>query len=317
MKDIGNVSARAAFTLVEVLVAIAVSAAVLTLLLVVSSQALNLWARIGGNAAAAAQGRMVLDQIEEDLASMVVQADGKVWITADVLTSTATSGYWVAAKSAKPAGESLILDAENIEDCRFGVAGVWLRFFVGTNFESRAGVKAIGYQIVRRGITPSSSSELAYELYRSEVSAKNTLTAGYDISPSGNYTTGTLASDLVAVSITKPHRNKVLADHVVDFGVRLFRWETGELRPLFPAAGDSWDNSHLSYRIQEGTAEQSSTARPAVADVMVRILTEEGVRKLRLYENPPTGYTPNDTWWGIVEKNSKVMSRRIVLQIRK
>jgi hypothetical protein len=112
----------------------------------------------------------------------------------------------------------------------------------------------------------------------------------------------------------RPPLDTVLADHVVDFGVRFFRYDSVELKPLFPATSSGeWSNSELSHLVRLGPLGSTETAKPDVVEVMVRVLTEEGVRLLRNYENPPAGYVRSGTWWDIAERNSHVFTRRIVL----
>lgn len=327
---IGQITApRAApgFTLIEVLLSITIGAGLIAMMLVATTQALALWNRVGGNAAAATQARAVLDQVEADLVSGLSREDGDTWLAVDILTGTKNSGEWVSAANPKPPAQSLNLTSDSIADCRFGASGAWLRLFVGASFESegttkndepkgRGSVSAVAYQIIRRRITTSSTSELAYELYRSEVAPELTFMAGFDIT-GGAYATASAAPENGPGTLIRPNRNKVLSDHVVDFGVRFLVRDAGTLVPMFPASGNIWSNADLAFRLREGGALESTNRRPDVAEVMVRVLTEEGVRQLRVHENPPAGYSSTETWWSIVEKNSQVMTRRIPLHFSK
>lgn len=297
------------FTLVEVLIATAIGATLIALAAWVAIRTSAAWDRIGARFATEAQARHILDYVEADLTSLIFRPNQSVWLAADVQTGTATSGVWVAASRPKPTGsESLRLNEEKIDDCRFGAAGVWLRFFVASR-DSNAGPVAVAYQIVRRNIATSTTSDISYELYRSEVSPANTFTAGLNLDL--NYSTPSAASETGPGTIIRPHRNKVLADHVVDFGIRFYRRGSSGREPLYPAVGGEWSNSQLGFKLS-GTSYNNL---PIFAEVMVRILTEEGVRKLRVFENPPTGFQPAATWWEIAEQHSHVFTRTVELNV--
>ena len=51
-------------------------------------------------------------------------------------------------------------------------------------------------------------------------------------------------------------------------------------------------------------------AFPHVIDVMIRVLTSEGANALSALL-PPSGFTPDEYWWEIAEKNSEVYTRRV------
>lgn len=302
-----------AFTLIELLVAVTIGVLLVALLIAVASSATNLWARASGRIATAATARAVLDQIESDLQCAVFREDGNVWFAATVLTATNNSGIWVTSTSSRPSGESLVLTEPSIDENRFGAAGTWLRFFTDVGGQRTANLRAVAYQIVRRGQSTASGAEVAYLLFRSVVTDANTFTAGYNLDPvAGGYTSASATSGNPG-NVIRPPLDTVLADHVVDFGVRFFRYDASDLQPLFPAVNAVWTNAELSHFVRLGPAGSSETVKPDVVEVMVRVLTEDGVRLLRNFENPPGGYVRSSTWWDIVTKNSHVYSRRIVL----
>ena len=127
--------------------------------------------------------------------------DGNVWMAIRLLEDKSNSGSWInASKSefAKPPLDSLriissdwptesladsqidVLGQGPLEKSRFGVAGAWLRFFTQSpeldpSEKNNGAARAISYQIVRHGVTGSPTSRQRYHLFRSDVSAKNTL----------------------------------------------------------------------------------------------------------------------------------------------
>lgn len=301
------------FTLIELLVAVSIGVLVVALLISVAFSATTLWTRANGRIATASTARAVLDQIEADLQGAAFREDGNVWMAATVLTLTSNSGIWVTSSSTRPSAESLILAENSIEDDRFGLAGTWFRFFTDVGGQNTANFSAVSYQIVRRAQSTASGAEVGYLLFRSVVTGANTFAAGYNLDPTSGAYRSPSATPGNAGNVLRPPLDSVLADHVVDFGIRFFRYDSAGLQPLFPATGGAWTNSELSHLVRLGTSGTSETVKPDVVEVMVRVLTEDGVRQLRNFENPPAGYVRSSTWWEIVSRNSHVYSRRIVL----
>ena len=141
----------------------------------------------------------------------------------------------------------------SLVDSRFGVGGTWLRFFsqapeLDPEADNTGGVRAIGYQLVRYGLTGSKTSKPRYQLFRSDVTAQETFEAGYDLDPiDGAY--GAAAPDGIRVPkniITPifndsigPSTDFSLAANVIDFGIRAYLIDendegTGHLRTNFP-----------------------------------------------------------------------------------
>jgi hypothetical protein len=56
-------------------------------------------------------------------------------------------------------------------------------------------------------------------------------------------------------------------------------------------------------------------AFPEVVDVMIRILTTEGASAISAFEEglipTPDGFSPEEYWWVLAEKNSEIYIRRI------
>lgn len=303
-----------AFTLIELLVAVGIGALLVALLVSVAFAATDLSTRAVGRISTAAVARAVLDQIETDLEGAVFREDGNVWMAATVLTTTGNSGVWASTTSGRAAADSLVLTETAIANDRFGAAGVWLRFFTDGGGRSTANLRAVAYQIVRRAQSSAAGAEVSYLLFRSVVSDANTFAAGYNLDPTaGGYRTASATAGN-AGNVLRPPLDTVLADHVVDFGVRFFRHDTAALRPLFPAtsAGD-WTDGELAHLVRLGDSGTAETARPDAVEIMIRVLTDEGVRQLRNYERPPAGYNRTGAWWDIVMQHSHVYSRRVVL----
>jgi type II secretory pathway pseudopilin PulG len=204
-------SVRRAFTIVELLVAVGVTAILVTLMVTITINVLNAWNRSSGTLTAGNQARLVLDQISQDLQGVIIRRDSNAWLVATVQRdqtqdargdSLMPTAIWndTVVKPAFGAGSLLVnptvtTAVENpnfplgIENYRFGQAGVWLRFFTTPPDNAQTGLnrvsapRAVSYQLVRRRIGGASAAntERVYMLYRAEVRPA----ARADASPAG------------------------------------------------------------------------------------------------------------------------------------
>ena len=324
------------FTLLELLVAVTITLVIAGLMLAVTTNVLTLWRRNQASHTQATTARQVFDLLEQDLQSAIYRRDPNRWLAVDILDapgSVANHGWLLGAGLMKPAnGGSLLplppVDANGIlslSKARFGLSGCWLRF-IATNVESGGSLPTVvAYQMVRRPITgdpvPANAAAIRYSLYRSAISNADTFAAGYDVtasaySSSGNNPYGA-SSPLyrAARNVMNPGHANLLASNVVDFGCWLYlRNPDGTLLRIYPAgAGDS---SHHAM----GNSTTADTRYPEVVDVMIRILTENGATLLaaieanRIPDRPPQYGTDAEWWWGVVEANSRVYTRRIEIK---
>ncbi len=355
------------FTLIELLVSAVITAVLAGFIVAIVSNVSGFWTRTSGKLSTEAQARLVLDQLSLDLSSALYRDDGNVWMAADVLSATSNSGLWQpAAANPKPAGGvSLAMTTPNLSDARFSTAGVWLRFFTtkrGNHVTPTAASPdptlfsapvAVGYQIVRRFSSTSTVAPAAqrtgYFLHRavarpastvvSNVTRLGVMDAGFNIT-SAAYTTnntntnnGSQTGDprtIQVVSTNARNLDSVIADNVIDFGVRCYVRDASQasgLRLVFPAANQNGTASNattarLRAQLPAATATDSTNynfVMPEVVDVMVRILTEEGARLIATYEQAnspltiPTGFNAQQFWWQLALANSQVFTRRIVI----
>lgn len=321
------------FTLLELLVALVITLMLAAVMLAVTTGTLNLWHRTQDNAAVSAQARLALDMLERDLQAALHRRDGTgtTWLAADVINDPArlTTHGWRITAFMKPAGAEsrrLVPDPRDglvpaIVGARFGLSGAWLRF-ITTNIDAGGSVPvAVSYQVVRRPVSgssadPANPADIRYSLFRSAVTAEATLAAGYSVTAPA-YASNAAVPPVArsAPTLTNPHTTSdALATNVVDFGIWLHvRDNSGVLRRTYPA-----DNADASHATSDAVNPAESGRYPEVADVMVRILTDEGARLLEAMEKadgsitrPGNHASDAGWWWGVVEANSRVFTRRV------
>jgi prepilin-type N-terminal cleavage/methylation domain-containing protein len=308
-----------AFTLLELLVAVAITAVLVGFIVIVVANVSAFWTRSSGRLSAEAQARYILDQLTLDLQSAHYRDDGKIHLAADVLTDTSNSGVWASspgntAKPASAAGTALSYDAPDLAQATFGQAGVWLRFFTtkrggNTDGQTLSAPIAVGWQIIRRAATNTPNSrDLRYFLHRGEVSPTQTLQSGFDLAAPAYAGSGS--------PLRVPSLDAIVGDNVIDFGVRFYAHDqTGALARIFPRTNE------LSHRASNRPGRgEPVTQFPAVVDVFVRILTDEGARLIAGFEaNAGSGSRPfeyasdAEYWWALALAHSRVFTRRIVL----
>lgn len=347
-------SSRKGFTIIELLVAVGVTALLVTLMINIVTTVLTNWNRTSGSLSSGNQARLVLDQISQDIQGAILKTDSNVWFAATVQATapnTSTSGLdWMGGKPFDDDASANVDDEDpfgatdslrlvgantNLEDYRFGQGGVWLRFFTipsGDNsgtLKTISAPRAVSYQIVRRRVGGSESARV-YQLFRSEVTPDLTFDQGYDLSASGGYNTAETTNEGSVENIRSPLPEQVIASGVVDFGVRIYVKDTNNTDPnsdmveAFPidrttsllgsALHDAFAATVSSTPVDQGGGSSIKTGFPVVVEVMIRVLTPEGIRLLEVKEDPELSANISQSWWEIVEQNSYVYTRRIDLK---
>lgn len=304
------------FTIIELLVAVAVTVLLVSMMLGIVTNITSGWNRSSGSLESGNQARLVLDQMAGDLQAAILRRDGgykdasgndhyNVWFAASVET---TGVGWTQG------GTNTFDSQTNLEKCRFGPYGVWLRFFStvpGTNeagkLNTLSAPRAVAYQIKRLPIVDK-SKEIRYQMFRSEVAPDLTFGIGYNLKDSKYGSGGGVGSQ----EIRAPLLNSVIANNVVDFGVRIY--EGGVLK--FPLSASASFSSTTDPAIPA-----ADKGYPDSVEIFVRILSTEGAQQLSLLENHdpddpnPVALTA-EKWWGIVEANSRVYTRRVDLKAK-
>ena len=332
------------FTVLELLVAISVTALLAAMLFNITTQVSKTQAQSSADLETNQVAQYILDRIQEDLQCAIYQNDGNLWMAATVLikqddkpgkNSDSWSGNFLT--NTKPQELSLRINVHdlevpnapalnnqlNIEENRFGVRGVWLRFFtqapeLDPEVKSSGGARAVSYQIVRHGLLGDSDTAMPrYQLFRSDVSDENTLKAGFNHIPlfpgrlnnlgnvqldsiygeksdqNGYRTAELIHNPIIQNADTISPTAFSIAANVVDFGIRAYvmknnRHGTGYLKQIFP---DKNSRSEKEYEFLASSHpayrlddDPDMNAFPHVVDIMVRILTSEGASALASFE---------------------------------
>jgi len=322
-----------AFTLLELMVSVAISLLLAVLMISLVHGTLILWQRTQQDLTTTAQAKLVLDMVERDLQAAIFRADGGTWLALDIVSDSAglTTHGWLLAPTRMKPGTAVSLcplpraadgSPPVIADARFGLSGVWLRF-ITSNVETDGSLPvAVSYQLVRRPVSgpvnATTPAAARYTLFRAAVSASNTFAIGNNVTATGYRSASVNPSvSRSAPTLTNPSSTDALATNVVDFGLWLYLRAPGAggRQRIFPADGD--DITHAACEV--GSASEGNRF-PDAADVMVRILTESGASVLAEMESGrgtmvrPSQYsTDADWWWAIVEAHSRVYTRRIAM----
>ena len=179
---------KKAFTLIEVLVAVGITALLAAFIVTIVTNVSGFWSRTSGRLSAEAQGRFILDQLTLDLQSALFRDDGGTWLAVTIPANINNTGLWTttgstpaALKPANVAGSLQFIATADLSDNsplgpRFGIAGAWLRFFTtkrggSTTLANVSAPVAVSYQIVRRATSGNEgrSTDRRYLLHRAEV----------------------------------------------------------------------------------------------------------------------------------------------------
>ncbi|MBE2216392.1 MAG: prepilin-type N-terminal cleavage/methylation domain-containing protein [Opitutaceae bacterium] len=353
-----------AFTLVELMVALAITAVLAGMLIGITTQVMGAWNRSRGALTISNQVKIALDQIASDLESLCLRDDGGVWLAAtvqgDQTTAAGESGatslaQWTATSGGQtkpgavatpgslelqPAGALVAAELQDLHDFRFGMAGVWLRFFTVEPDRNEGGganlsaPRAVAYQILRYRVG-GATSPIQYGLFRSWTSPDRALSAGFSLfdtlsTPSAvaGYNVGDASTAGLPGNIRRPRQDSVIANNVVDFGVRIWcRNSSGELVVRFPSFATNYG---FAARQADVVVGAPNTVPPVVAgsppafaemtygfpeeiEVFLRVLTDDGAAQVEAFEK---GLVPGTTWWDIVLQHSEVHTRRVLVRSR-
>jgi hypothetical protein len=357
--------------------AMAVAGVLVGVLAAAARQALSAWQEATSRVTQRRQADGALEMLARDLESALIRRDGSVWLAATLQRSPqpargdggVVDADWTGRVkppegTAGAAGASLHLypKSGDVDDLRFGQAGLWLRFFTvqpdsNDRLSNHSAPRAVAYQMIRRRVTGAATSAggvdapLRYVLYRSTArpfgpswpETNSTFASGYDLFRAGvapDYNEGDASRIDQVGNLRTPRRfEQVLAQHVIDFGVRVWvRDETGRRRVAFPARdARGRDRRGFAGTVRDGRGSQPAAVPPGWAglggsgddlaygipermDLCLRLLTEEGARVIEAFERGRVrgapGESESETWWALARRHSTVFTRTVFLHGR-
>ncbi|MDQ8187564.1 prepilin-type N-terminal cleavage/methylation domain-containing protein [Pelagicoccus sp. SDUM812002] len=310
---------KAAFTLIELIVSLAITAVIAFFVFSFATNLAELWRKTEGGVDTELDAQIALDRIAMDLESAIFQERkdeesneltmfAVSAISKDDLQPQETSRWnrWLGvAKSERP--DEFHFDPANH---RYGWGGAWVRFF-----SAAPSFNAISYHIARRRVFDDSLAPARYLLHRAVVAQNETLLGGLDI-VEGKYAQGEAPNRTFDV-LAQPWLESVILEDVVDFGIRLYVFEKDfngtddsprGLRLIFPADGfgkiDDDDDEHLASSFATG---DYSERYPDVIEIFLRVLDDPGADLLVLLEEGE-GLLDYEE---IIDKHSRLYRRMI------
>ena len=220
--------------------------------------------------------------------------------------------------SLRPWPEPDAAGLRRLADARFGVGGTWVRL-VTTTAESGAEPalpRVVAWQVLRRPVfgrlEAGNPAPVHYAVFRAAIGAATAFAHGLDVTaPAYSSSTPIPGVARGPATVMNPAAIDALAAPVIDLGLWLYRREPdGTLRRQFPSGPA--DVAHVADPARPETL-------PDVAEVMVRVLSEEGARQLAAIEDglvtrPAQFADDADWWWAVAEAHSWVQVRRVVLR---
>lgn len=324
---------KEAFTLIEMVVSLAITVVIASFLFSFSSSLSSIWRSSDEDVDTELDANIALDQIQLDLESAYLEEGGGIMFA---VTSVATEGnasdgevdvmhtgvgserLWLFPGeefdlefdfSERPIGSDFSPDQDY-----YGWAGSWMRFF-----SVQPSLNAVSYQIIRRSAF-SESKKPRYLLHRSVLTQEDTLKSGLNFDGS-EYELGGIGS-----RITRPSLTSVLLPNVVDFGVRLYVVDKDAPATVFSPSGlrlvypkrndDGWDVSIRSFEAGQSFVDIPSKldsvdgVYPDYVEVILRVLSKRGADLLYRAQELEQG----EGYLTIVADHSKVYRRLIRLK---
>lgn len=308
-----NSKNRKGFTLIELIAALGITVLMGYFFVSIGGDFVTTWDHVGDSVARETEARSALDTIARDLESTFLREGSDVMFAVDVLSDNTNAGAkWEPGSAERPSSSGY--DPVNHE---YGWAGSWLRFV-----SASPSLNAVGYQIIRSTIKDGLGTP-RYMLYRNVV-AHDSLVAnaetsiGFDLSNLAYTTNG---------DVTTPIRSNILAVNVIDFGVRLYIFDSSGggdpsgddapdgLRLIFPADSSSALETTLpvgglAHAADTFTGTTYGQRYPDVVEVFVRVLSEGGAAQLSEMEESGE----NSEWQEVVDNHSRLYRRYVRLR---
>ena len=246
-------ASKASFTIIEVLVASAVMAVIVTIILSVTSGMLTSWNLSSGRLATNFESRIALDFLAKDLEGALFGEDTQVWLKAKT-----DSEYlpWAA-----PAAE-----------------GIWLSFFTSAQDRDRGidgDITVVNYRLLHKNpVNPSNTDRETYGLYRTVIDSDDTF---------NNYL-GQLGSmefprDFLDPDVSDAVTQAFLASNILTFHVTFWIRD-----PSDPSGFSDLDISTGLEFPHKDSSGNIIASHPEFADISITVLNDEGAKLMMAKE---------------------------------
>jgi prepilin-type N-terminal cleavage/methylation domain-containing protein len=305
---------RNGFTLIELMAALGVTAVIGYFFISIGRDFVIAWDHVGDSVARETEARGALDTIARDFESAFFREGDDVMFAVDVLNDNSGAKWEGGTK--RP-----IADGFDPSLHQYGWAGLWVRMFT-----SAPSFNAVGYRIIRTTIKDG-VGEARYMLYRNVASMKATVFEAEAALIEASSDVFDFESGMYLGAsgyIVGTDRANILAINVVDFGVRLYVYETDPVNQD-PSGDDAPDGLRLIFPADESSALESSVESlfhrgstfleaaddedryPDVVEVFLRVLNQDGADEILEMEEAGD----DSLWVETVEKKSRLYRRYI------
>ena len=262
--------AKRAFTLIEIMVATVIMVVLVGLVIQITSEVLKVWSRSSGKLAANAEARIAMDMITQDLETAVFRNNGQQWLRVQGPEDTDSDfkDDTVSLKLFSPA-----LDRPQ-------------QFPDGTDIPGD--ICAIGYYL-REKESYSGGADV-HALYRMVVDSKTTFDEYLGTGTTSPQVALDNGSSADWSNATIYANENYLVSNIVEFKVLVYLNDSnGEPLNASPTTGELIDGYVYVYGGTGGTDPATATTQLLYADVILTVVSDEGLELLRLLGEGRTG----------------------------
>ena len=300
--------------MIELMAALGVTAVIGYFFISIGSDFVIAWDHVGDSVARETEARGALDTIARDFESAFFREGDDVMFAVDVLGDDSGAKWEGGAERPISDGFDSVLH-------QYGWAGSWVRLFTAA-----PSFNAVGYRIIRTTIKDQ-VGEPRYMLYRNVATLKDTIEVADTALAASSTKVFDFNNDMYLDGegyVLGMDRGNILAVNVVDFGVRLYIYDSSEggdpsgddapdgLRLIFPEDGSSGLASSIEGLTHRGSTYLGTAyvnRYPDVVEVFMRVLNQNGADELLEMEEAGD----NTLWEETVKKNSRLYRRYITV----
>ena len=255
-------SNRSAFTLVEILVATAITMILTSMILALTTNVLTTWNRSSGKLSSGSDARLALQLLTQDLETAVLKHDGSQWVIAeqdsDVGILPAKNAFWLQFFSP-------VTDRP--------------RYYQDSKSETFGDICAVSYRLAYQNPFDNPNGLKVYSLYRTVADPQTTFEEALVFANSENqnlkgfWNTGTYKNGKSA--------DEFLVGNVVNFSL-IFQYQV--------TVEDGNTERYLSMDNQQNPVDfyfggDDSSGIPLYVDITLTILSDEGMQQIQNLES--------------------------------